>query len=66
MEDYVVDVVVICQLKDNVTFDDADNLHVKKINCSVSYKHRYREWACYSSRQLQWLDHSFTTEIKTI
>jgi hypothetical protein len=43
MEDYVVDVVVICQLKDNVTFDDADNLHVKKINCSVSYKHRYRE-----------------------
>jgi hypothetical protein len=39
MEDYVMDVVVIWQLK-----DDVDTLHVKRIDCSESHKYRYRAY----------------------
>jgi hypothetical protein len=38
MEDYVADVVMICQLEDEV-----DTLHAKRMNCSRSHKYRYRE-----------------------
>jgi hypothetical protein len=44
MEDYVMDVVVIWQLKDDVTIDDVDTLHVKRMDCSESHKYRYRTY----------------------
>jgi hypothetical protein len=33
---------MIWQLKDDVTVDDVDALHVKKMNCSESHKYMYR------------------------
>jgi hypothetical protein len=38
----VADVVVICQLMDDVAVDDVDTLHVKRMDCSGSHKYRYR------------------------
>jgi hypothetical protein len=42
MEDYVTDIVVIWQLEYDVTVDDVDTLHVKRMDCSGSHKYRYR------------------------
>jgi hypothetical protein len=42
MEDYVVDVVVICQLEDHVVVDDINNLHINRMDCSGSHKYMYR------------------------
>jgi hypothetical protein len=39
-----MDVVVIWQLKDDVTIDDVDTLHVKRMDCSESHKYRYRTY----------------------
>jgi hypothetical protein len=44
MEDYVMDVVVIWQLKDDVAIDNVDILHVKRMDCSESHKYRYRAY----------------------
>jgi hypothetical protein len=37
MKDYVIDVVVIWQLE-----DDVNTLHVNRMNCTKSYKYSYR------------------------